>query len=140
MQPGEPSRALFPKEQWARSLRRAARLLNGGALSYEHTSGLPELQRVLAQYLAQERGVVCSPEQVLAFPTTQSALSLMTQCFSEEGDVALLEEPGYLARELPLFLRGCVCSRSRRLMRLSRLLDLCDTLAPIPDGDAYGDG
>ncbi len=96
MQPGEPSRALFPKEQWARSLRRAARLLNGGALSYEHTSGLPELQRVLAQYLAQERGVACSPEQVLAFPTTQSALSLMTQCFSEEGDVALLEEPGYL--------------------------------------------
>lgn len=106
MQPGEPSRELFPKEQWARSLRRAARLLNGNALGYEHTSGLPELQRVLAQYLAQERGVVCSPEQVLAFPTTQSALSLMSQCFSEEGDVALLEEPGYLGARSAFLLLG----------------------------------
>jgi GntR family transcriptional regulator/MocR family aminotransferase len=106
MQPGEPSRELFPKEQWARSLRRAARLLNGNALGYEHTSGLPELQRVLAQYLAQERGVVCSPEQVLAFPTTQSALSLMSQCFSEEGDVALLEEPGYLGARSAFFAAG----------------------------------
>lgn len=96
MQPGEPSKELFPKEQWARSLRRAARMLSGNALGYEYTSGLPELQRVLAQYLAQERGVVCEPEQILVFPSVQSALSLMSQCFSEEGDVALLEEPGYL--------------------------------------------
>ncbi|KZL21505.1 HTH-type transcriptional regulatory protein GabR [Pseudovibrio axinellae] len=96
MQPGEPSRELFPKEQWARSLRRAARLLNGDALGYEYTSGIPQFQRVLAQYLAQERGVVCSPEQVFAFPTVQSALSLMSHCFTDEGDVALIEEPGYL--------------------------------------------
>ncbi len=96
MQPGEPSRELFPKELWARSLRRAARILNGSALGYEHSSGLPELQRVLAQYLAQERGVVCEPEQILAFPTVQAVLSLMSQCFSEEGDTALIEEPGYL--------------------------------------------
>ncbi|WP_208982008.1 PLP-dependent aminotransferase family protein [Pseudovibrio sp. Ad46] len=120
MQPGEPSRELFPKEQWARSLRRAARLLNGNALGYEHTSGLPELQRVLAQYLAQERGVICSPEQVLAFPTTQSALSLMSQCFSEEGDVALLEEPGYLGARSAFYAAGLKVQALTEIDQVSR--------------------
>ncbi|KZK80447.1 HTH-type transcriptional regulatory protein GabR [Pseudovibrio sp. Ad13] len=120
MQPGEPSRELFPKELWARSLRRAARLLHGNALGYEHTSGLPELQRVLAQYLAQERGVVCSPEQVLAFPTTQSALSLMSQCFSEEGDVALLEEPGYLGARSAFFAAGLKVQALTEIDQVSR--------------------
>lgn len=96
MQPGEPSRTLFPSELWARSLRRAARRVSGGALGYEHLSGLPVLQRVLARYLGHERGVRAKPEQVFILPTSQAALMLMTQAFADPGDLALIEEPGYL--------------------------------------------
>ncbi|MDD7910310.1 PLP-dependent aminotransferase family protein [Pseudovibrio exalbescens] len=96
MQPGEPSRTLFPSELWARCLRRAARRVSGGALGYEHLVGLPELQRVLARYLSQERGVRAKPHQILILPTVQSALMLMTQAFTDPGDQALIEEPGYL--------------------------------------------
>lgn len=96
MQPGEPSKALFPRDEWARCLRRAARTLTGNVLGYAHTSGLPQVQKVLAKYVAHERGVVCSPEQVFLFPSVQSILSLVSFCFAEAGEVALIEEPGYL--------------------------------------------
>ncbi|WP_310619070.1 MocR-like pyridoxine biosynthesis transcription factor PdxR [Flexibacterium corallicola] len=96
MRPGEPSKELFPYEQWARSLRRAARMVKGGVLGYDHRQGLPELREVLARYLAQERGVKAVAEQVFIFPSVQAAISLVAQCYSDPQDHALMEDPGYL--------------------------------------------
>ncbi|MTI19134.1 PLP-dependent aminotransferase family protein [Rhodobacteraceae bacterium RKSG542] len=95
MQPGEPARSLFPYDLWGRSLRRAARTVGDSQLAYEHTFGLDRLRSVLAQYLLQERGVRAEAEQIIVGASVQSLLTLITQSFSDEGDPALIEEPGY---------------------------------------------
>jgi len=96
LQPGVPDHNLFPREAWASCLRRASRQLSGKDTLYTYVTGLPRLQQTLARYLAQTRGVIAAPEQILVTPSTQASLTLLVQCLSDPGDTALLEEPGYL--------------------------------------------
>lgn len=96
LQPGAPAEDCFPRDDWARALRRAARHVSGGALLYEDYAGYPPLRRSLAEYLTRERGVRAKPEQILVLPTAQGCLHLLAQVLSEPGDCAWLEDPGYL--------------------------------------------
>ena len=95
LEPGAPDEALFPADLWARTLRRVARQKFGDAAIYESIEGLPRLKSVLAEYLARQRGVNASPDQILIVPSTQSALALAAQCLTDAGDTALVESPGY---------------------------------------------
>jgi len=96
LQPGAPALDCFPYEEWARCLRRAARLERSADLQYRHFSGVPELKRQLARHLAAERGVRSEPEQILITSTMQAGLSLLSQALGDPGDEVWLEEPGYL--------------------------------------------
>ncbi len=94
--PGRPDVALFPRDLWARSLRRATRAVAREALLYDHAEGLPALRTVLSIYLAEARGVQVAPEHLLIFPTVQSALAMLAQCLLDQGDSVWIEDPGYL--------------------------------------------
>lgn len=95
MAPGQPDEGLFPKDEWARLLRRAARQPLGAAFGYSHYSGLPRLRTILARRLAADRGMVLSPEQILITPGTQAALTLIALTLASPGNCALIEDPGY---------------------------------------------
>lgn len=95
LEPGGPDEALFPADLWARTLRRAARQTFGDAARYEAQEGLPRLRSVLADYLARQRGVSATPEQILILPSTQAALALAAHCLADPGDTAFVESPGY---------------------------------------------
>ncbi|MEP3280389.1 MAG: PLP-dependent aminotransferase family protein [Stappiaceae bacterium] len=96
LEPGVPAFDLFPRETWARSLRRVSRLMSQDDVFYRHVAGLPGLRELLARYLAEERGVKAVPEQVLVTSSTQASLALLAQCFADPGETAFIEEPGYL--------------------------------------------
>jgi GntR family transcriptional regulator/MocR family aminotransferase len=96
MRPGQPDVALFPRDLWARALRRATRLLDGKAMLYDHGDGLPVLRGALARYLAEARGVVVKPDQLLVVPTVQSALAMLGQALADPGETVWIEDPGYL--------------------------------------------
>ena len=93
--PGQPDPTLFPKDEWGRLARRAMRGLKGDALLYGESTGLPELQEALSLHLAATRGVRVAPRDLMILPTVQSALFLLSQCFTEHGDTVWLEDPGY---------------------------------------------
>lgn len=95
MAPGQPDEGLFPKDEWARLLRRAARQPLGAAFGYPHYAGLPRLRAILARRLAADRGMVLSPEQILITPGTQGSLTLIALTLASPGDRALIEDPGY---------------------------------------------
>ncbi|KEJ97118.1 transcriptional regulator, GntR family [Pseudosulfitobacter pseudonitzschiae] len=95
MAPGEPSEALFPADEWARALRRAARRMHGPASAYAAPHGLPALRGILAERLATDRGLAVDPEQILVTTGTQGSLALAAQVLSDAGDRAALEDPGY---------------------------------------------
>lgn len=96
LQPGAPALDSFPYEEWARCLRRAARLERSTDLHYQNYTGLAALKRQLVRHLATERGVRAAPEQILITSGTQASLALLAQVLTDPGDEAWLEEPGYL--------------------------------------------
>lgn len=96
LEPGVPAFDLFPREIWARSLRRVSRLMSQDDMFYKHVAGLPVLRELLAGYLAEERGVKATADQVLVTSSTQASLALLAQCFADPGETAFIEEPGYL--------------------------------------------
>lgn len=96
MSPGIPDETLFPRSDWATSLRRSARRLQGNASGYEQHYGLPELRRVLAERLTADRGLNADPDRILITTGTQASLAMLSQIMTEPGEVAALEDPGYL--------------------------------------------
>ncbi|QFT31020.1 HTH-type transcriptional regulatory protein GabR [Labrenzia sp. THAF82] len=106
LQPGTPALDCFPYEEWARSLRRAARLERSPDLQYRNFSGLPALKKRLARYLATERGVRAEPEQILITSSMQACLSLLSLALADPGDEAWLEEPGYLGARTAFHVAG----------------------------------
>ncbi|MEM9477657.1 MAG: PLP-dependent aminotransferase family protein [Pseudomonadota bacterium] len=93
--PGLPDPSLFPRDDWAICLRRAARRNRSGLDMYEEYDGLPLLREALALHLKKSRGVSISPEQVLFMPSTQSCMALVTDLLTDPGDRALMEDPCY---------------------------------------------
>ncbi|MCY1127421.1 PLP-dependent aminotransferase family protein [Frigidibacter sp. RF13] len=106
MTPGQPDPDLFPRDLWARLLRRAARLTAGAALGYRHYTGLPALQEALARRLTTDRGMVVTPEQILVTPGAQASLTLLALTLGDPGDTALIEDPGYSGAKMAFRLAG----------------------------------
>jgi GntR family transcriptional regulator/MocR family aminotransferase len=96
MAPGQPDEALFPRDEWARILRRQARQISGAAFGYHGYSGLPALRETLARRLAADRGIHVTPAQILITPGSQASLSLLALALTMPGDRALIEDPGYI--------------------------------------------
>lgn len=96
MLPGQPDEALFPRAQWGLALRQAARRLHGTAAAYGALDGLPDLRAALAARLAADRGMHVSPDQILITPGTRASLLLLAQALTQPGDMAVIEDPGYL--------------------------------------------
>ncbi|PVB61614.1 PLP-dependent aminotransferase family protein [Labrenzia sp. 011] len=106
LQPGAPALDCFPYEEWARCLRRAARLERSADLQYRNYAGVPALKLQLARHLAAERGVRAEPEQVLIISSMQAGLSLLSQALGDPGDEVWLEDPGYLGARTAFHAAG----------------------------------
>lgn len=96
LQPGAPALDSFPHDLWGRFLRRAARRISQPELLYENATGHPELTHVLSEYLASERGVRAEPHQIIVTGSMQASLSGLSQALADPGDLAWIEDPGYL--------------------------------------------
>lgn len=106
-QPGLPEVRTFPHDLWARLLRRAGRQLHSEPHlgSYDHYSGLPALKEAVLAHVRKARGVVAKPDQVLIVSSAQAGFDLLARLLLNEGDQALLEEPGYTGMRAALEAR-----------------------------------
>ncbi len=60
-----------------------------------HLGGYWPLRQSIAGYLAEARGVRCSPEQIVIVTGTQQALGLIARVTTRPGDAVWIEDPGY---------------------------------------------
>ncbi|MGM9490107.1 PLP-dependent aminotransferase family protein [Ideonella sp. YS5] len=103
LQYGEPfTDALLP-EQWRNELARAALYTGPG---YAPVQGLPVLREAVCDYLRTRRAVVATPEDVIIVAGTQQGLSLAARVLLDEGDTAVVEEPGYFSVRQTLSAHG----------------------------------
>lgn len=105
-QPGFPEVDTFPFSTWARLLAQNARSRSDDLLSYYHFAGHPALREAIAEYLGVARGVDCRAEQVIVVTGAQAALDLLARTLMDEGDVAWMEEPGYIGARAALLSSG----------------------------------
>jgi GntR family transcriptional regulator/MocR family aminotransferase len=95
-QRGLPALDEFPFRQWQQSLDRHSRNPALHLLKYQDQGGLPELKAALLDYLTLARGVRCGRDQIIIVSGGQAALDLIARLLIDDGDVAGIENPGYL--------------------------------------------
>jgi len=98
----------FPWRVWLRLQARAAREMGPAALNFADPRGLPHLREAVARYLAQFRGIRCTPRQVAIFNSAQQALSALTVLLLNRGDAVWIEDPCYLGARAAFDLAGAV--------------------------------
>jgi len=69
--------------------------LESGANFYTPSTGLPELQKALADWYKREYGISVAPERILITPGTSGAFSLIYAALLDPGESVLLPDPGY---------------------------------------------
>jgi GntR family transcriptional regulator/MocR family aminotransferase len=92
---GAPEVASFPFALWDRLARQCSHAQRQAQAQYLDPAGLPALREAIAQWLLVSRGVRCQAAQVLVTAGSQQAIDLVGRLLLDDGDEALVEDPGY---------------------------------------------
>lgn len=92
---GLPDLDRFPFDVWSRLMTKAWRRPPRELLANAEPAGYLPLRQAIVDYLTTARGVRCTADQVIIVAGVQQAISLACHVLLDEGDVALMEEPGY---------------------------------------------
>ncbi|MGA2613429.1 MAG: PLP-dependent aminotransferase family protein [Spirochaetia bacterium] len=93
---GLPNPRFFPVQELSRASEKTLAEAGAAALQYATTEGFPPLREYIARRYGR-RGVRVSPEDILITNGSQQGLDLVGKALLDQGDVALVERPTYLA-------------------------------------------
>jgi aspartate aminotransferase len=78
------------------NIRNAAKAaLDRGMTHYGPAPGLPELRRAIADYMKRERGIECSPNQVMVTPGGKPIMFYAILACVDPGDEVIFPNPGF---------------------------------------------
>ncbi|GMK40349.1 hypothetical protein PCCS19_34050 [Paenibacillus sp. CCS19] len=97
----------FPIKAWRTAMQNALDYDLHEVFGYGNPQGDEGLRAEIARYLAQSRGVHCTPEQIVMTAGTQQALSLLCRLLPLAGRTVAMEEPGYHGVRTVLIDHGC---------------------------------
>lgn len=86
---------IFPYDIWRRLLARYLSTDDVMLSRYGSPLGFYPLREALAGYLVRQRGVVCTPQQVVIVSGAQQALDILARLLLTAGDKIVVESPGY---------------------------------------------
>ncbi|MBS2001230.1 MAG: PLP-dependent aminotransferase family protein [Cyanobacteria bacterium SZAS LIN-5] len=93
---GVVPKAYRPTARWKKALQNFAAPSMIGERGYvANVLGRPELRTQFSSYICSNRGALCSPEDVVIFNGSFSALSLIFRIFLDPGDSIAIEDPGF---------------------------------------------
>ncbi|MEM7541768.1 MAG: PLP-dependent aminotransferase family protein [Pseudomonadota bacterium] len=99
---GMPCVESFPFSIWRRLLQRHSLEPLTDTIAYPISGGLPALRAAVCKHLGPARGVDCDPKQIIVVTSAQAAIDLTARLLLDEGDVAWIEDPGYLGARMAL--------------------------------------
>lgn len=86
---------LFPYDTWRRLLNRYLSTDDSILSRYGSPAGFAPLRQAIASYLARQRGVRCTADQIIIVNGGQQALDIITRLCLNPGEELLVETPGY---------------------------------------------
>ena len=86
---------IFPYDIWRRLLARYLSTDDVMLSRYGSPVGFLPLRQALANYLVRQRGVSCSPRQVVIVSGAQQGLDILARLLFSAGDGVVVESPGY---------------------------------------------
>ncbi|WP_028534496.1 PLP-dependent aminotransferase family protein [Paludibacterium yongneupense] len=104
--PCVPELSAFPHRIWQQLQARHNRHADSRDFNYQTGGGLRALREVLSDYLQLSRSVRCHPDRILITQGAQQSLALVAHLLADAGDVAWMEEPGYLGAKAALAAAG----------------------------------
>ena len=87
---------IFPYDVWRRLLARYLSTDDAMLSRYGSVAGFLPLRQALSDYLAQYRGINCTPEEVVIVSGAQQVLDILARLLLKPGDQVLVETPGYV--------------------------------------------
>lgn len=88
---GVPDLEAFPRKAWMRAIKESLHEAEDDLLGYGPALGYLPLRGVLSQYLMKNKGIHCSPEQVIIVNGTSDALSLIALMFQKPSGELMVE-------------------------------------------------
>jgi GntR family transcriptional regulator / MocR family aminotransferase len=93
---GLPAFDAFPLDTWTRLVARRWRRVPRQLLDYGDPAGYAPLREAIATYLREARAARCEAAQVIVVTGSQQGIDLAARVLGDPGDVAWVEDPGYL--------------------------------------------
>ena len=103
---GLPALDELPLDLWGRLLARHCRKAPAEIAVHGDAAGLPRLRAAIATYVGVARGVRCHAGQVIVVSGSQQAIDLAARVLADPGDVAIIEDPGYIGARSALQAAG----------------------------------
>lgn len=103
---GSPPIDLLPREQWREMLAKYCRIKPANQFEFaSEIFGYRPLRIAISNFLSRTKGVRCTPDQVILFEGAH-AFAHIARLLIEPGDVAIVENPGYLGARENLLAEG----------------------------------
>ena len=103
LSPGVPDLAAFPRTAWLRAERAVLDALSPSSFGYGDPRGTPVLRSAVADWLARNRGIRVSPDQVIVVAGVAQALAVLARTLRQAGlDSVAVEDPGSLGARMQL--------------------------------------
>jgi GntR family transcriptional regulator / MocR family aminotransferase len=97
LSPGVPDLAAFPRSAWLRAERAVLSDLSPASFGYGDPRGTPAFRVAVANWLARNRGIRASPDEVIITAGVAQALALLARVLRQAGVSAVaVEDPGSL--------------------------------------------
>ena len=93
---GAPPPWVLPVAAWRQTFTKYCNNLDPDQIEHNpHPFGYLPLREAVADYLARRKAVSCTEHQVMILAESQSALSYAARLLLDEGDVVIVENPGF---------------------------------------------
>lgn len=103
LSPGAPDLTAFPRTAWLQAERRVLAGLTPADFGYGNPQGAPALREAIVGWLALNRGIRATPDEVVVVAGVAQALGLLAQVLRAEGVRRVaVEDPGSLGARLQL--------------------------------------
>lgn len=103
---GAPDFANLPDKRWKEMLYAASKEIQTDATYENDPFGYYPLREALADYVRRQRKVNCTAAQVMIFGTTIAVRDFCVRILVNEGDLCLVEEPGFPGAAQTLIANG----------------------------------